>query len=121
MRYNREETFRYEFGRPLDCEFKIINFNGKEMNTHSGKSKIHDLSPGGLKVSTKLDIPVEGNRIVIQVRFSIISNITLEGKIVWKKHNYNDDYFYGIDLFVDTEVKDKLVDELKNFVKKEKC
>lgn len=120
MRYKREETFRYEFGRPIVGVFKIMNVNGENLISSPGNTKIHDISPGGLRISTELDLPIDKNKITVEVEFDLISSNKVSGEIVWKKKSYNGEFFYGIELLITRDDKDHLINELKSFVQKER-
>ncbi|WP_456272621.1 PilZ domain-containing protein [Bacillus sp. AK031] len=117
MRYKRNETFRYEFGKPLSGHFKILRINGQDVESKLGKADIFDLSPEGLKVETDLDLHKD-NEVDIEVTFTIITEQKLTGEVVWQKRNYSGKYQYGIHLYNDAENKDKLINELKEYSKK---
>ena len=61
MRYNRQEPLRYTFAKPLKGDFTIIihdPHNQTGQKTGSGKLEVIDLSPGGMRFSTDLDLPL---------------------------------------------------------------
>jgi hypothetical protein len=117
VRYKRNETFRYEFGKPLTGHFKILRINGQPVESKLGKADIFDLSPEGLKVETELDLH-ENKAVDIEVAFTIMTEQKLTGEVVWQKRAYNGKYQYGIHLYNDAESKDKLINELKEYSKK---
>ncbi|MGO4888395.1 PilZ domain-containing protein [Anaerobacillus sp. MEB173] len=120
MRYKRAETFRYEFGRPLECEFKIIKINGGDKASNPGKAKLHDISPSGLKISTNLNLLCHKNEVELEVQFTLFSCFVVRGKIVWQKLDRYGEYFYGVNLFIDDKGKDELINDLKNYIQKER-
>ncbi|WP_226035134.1 PilZ domain-containing protein [Aquibacillus saliphilus] len=118
MRYKRQESLRFEFGTPVECEFKITRVNDKQYNSKQGKALIHDISPGGLKISTEFDLHSSENKIEVEISFLLVSNKSIVGEIVWKKKKLN--YFYGIDLLIDEESSQELIKELKTYSLREK-
>lgn len=120
MRYKRQETFRYVFGTPIECEFTIINVNGKQVDSKPGKAKIYDLSPGGLKVSTQFNLLSQKNKLEVEIRFSLMEENVVRGEIIWQDFSSENHYYYGVYLFIDEEKKSKLIKELKNYIQKEK-
>lgn len=117
MRYKRNETFRYEFGKPLPCSLKILKVDGQQVESKVGKADIYDLSPEGLKISTEFNF-FNNNEVVLEFSFSIITEQKVTGEIIWQRKDYNGHYLYGVHLFNDAESKNKLINELKEYSKK---
>lgn len=115
MRYNRDESFRYGFSKPIACTFKIVEKDGKPIESKSGKADLLDISPHGLKISTSLDLPVDEYLLHAEVTFKIIEEtLSMRGQFLWKQKNALE-YHYGIKGLDDLELKDSIVKELKNY------
>ncbi|MCD7036115.1 PilZ domain-containing protein [Metabacillus sp. GX 13764] len=114
MRYNRYEPFRYEFARPLDMTFRIIEMNGKAVQTKEGKARLADISPTGLKMVSSLDLPVEHNTLTGEMIVTITNEpITLHGQFLWKKKFFRE-FVYGAKLEKNEAASEKIIKELKN-------
>ncbi|GAE32545.1 PilZ domain-containing protein [Halalkalibacter hemicellulosilyticus] len=114
MRYKRDESFRYEFKQPLDGTFTILT----EGET-SKPASIHilDVSPGGIKFTTKLDLPIEekGYRLKVEMVLSD-EQIEIVGTIVWKKPSHGQ-FVYGFEAEEDEELEKYLIHLLKRYIK----
>lgn len=114
MRFKREESFRFSFGKPMLAFFTIDEINGNAVETSEGTAKLIDVSPNGLKLCTSLDIPFSHqNPSKVSIRFLLIEiEYKLHGEIVWKdKHDEN--YFYGIHFSIEENMQQKLISDIK--------
>lgn len=117
MRYKRKESFRFSFGKPLPSFFTIQELNGKPINTAEGKATLINISLSGLKLSTSLNIPDSRPPVKISVRFTINkTEFIVPGEIVWKNKRLND-YQYGIHFYIKEKEQEKLMEELKLYIK----
>jgi hypothetical protein len=115
VRFKRQEAFRYEFGQPLPCTFRIVQVGEKKVESDKGKAEIHDISPKGMKIATPLNIPLDKTAIIIDITF-ILNEIELTclGKLVWQRKMAND-YFYGVNLILSHAEEQRLISELKKY------
>ncbi|GEN82967.1 hypothetical protein SLU01_12790 [Sporosarcina luteola] len=114
MLYKRHEYFRHSFGTPLEATFRIL-VEGSTNESNPGKCLLLDISPGGSKIISSFDLPVEGmsGSIHLKLEFTLFETpIDIDGKIAWKKHTV-DGFQYGIDFVEDPSVAKLIVDELK--------
>ncbi|MFC0561714.1 PilZ domain-containing protein [Halalkalibacter alkalisediminis] len=116
-RYNRNEAFRYEFGKPLECSLSF--FAKSEDGEKKGGPYVGDLinmSPKGLQVSIGTN-DLEKEKITnIEITFTIAETpLTLKGEIVWRR-NYLSGYLYGIHL-LDEGMEKTIIEELKRYTK----
>ena len=119
MRFKRDDSFRYVFDKPLDALFRIERVDGDEVTTSEGNARIIDISPGGVKLNTELEIPkTEKKDIELSVSFTL-NEIAFEvtGEVVWKKEAAGFDY--GLDLLISEEERESLVEEVKKFANPE--
>ena len=118
MNYKRKSPFRYTFSEPITVYFKIVNINGKRIESSEGTATMIDLSPKGMKLKSSLDLQnINHKTILLSIRFTIdtIEQIVL-GRIVWKKQGAGF-YHYGIELLVDDAVSQTIIEELKLYVR----
>lgn len=118
MIYRRKTNFRYTFESPIPAYFRIIKIDGKLVNTSEGEAKIINISPEGIKLSSKLNIPKIDNRFIkIFVRFNLNQKgFEFKGDIIWKKKK-GASCDYGIDMDVDEEERTELIKQLKIYSK----
>lgn len=118
MLSKRKEHFRYNFMIPHQAVFSIIktgrSLNDQPVKTSLGQAEILNISPGGLKIQTIYDIPLDDD-ILLEIKFTINDHIFLiTGQIRWQQ-KIDDEYVYGIKLVVSPEEKRELIDELKKY------
>ncbi|HZG61791.1 MAG TPA: PilZ domain-containing protein [Anoxybacillus sp.] len=115
MRFKRQEAFRYEFGQPLPCTFRIAQIGEKKVEGDKGKAEIYDISPKGMKIATSLNIPLDKTSIIIEITFTLSElELTFLGRLVWQK-KFANDYFYGVNLILSQDEGQRLIDELKKY------
>ncbi|MFB1052143.1 PilZ domain-containing protein [Paraliobacillus sp. JSM ZJ581] len=117
MRYRRQESLRYQFPKPINGTFVIVVDNMKEdklQRSDAGKLQVIDLSPGGMKIVTALDLPLNKKNFLLEVSFNIEQmDIKMMGTIVWKKQQAND-YCYGVEGIENEEKEQEIIDILKS-------
>lgn len=117
MKYRRHETFRYQFEEPIVCTFRILKVENKERVSSIGDAWIFDISEGGLKLTTPLNIPLDNKLIEIEITFKLNeTELLLTGILLWKK-SHRKDYSYGVQFTIDEKLKRNLIEELKIYSK----
>ncbi|OIK14475.1 PilZ domain-containing protein [Bacillus sp. MUM 13] len=117
MKYNREESFRFNFNPPFPGYFTITKMKGLEGMSKMGKMEILDLSPGGVKFQSLLELPVnQDTAFSLSFTLNEENELILPGSIIWKQKKLNH-YHYGFDIAEDAEKKDMIIQELKKFRK----
>ena len=118
MRYNREAPFRYTFENPIPAYFQIIKIDGESVKTSEGDATIINISPGGAKLQSKLNIPeIDHKSIELSIRFKLNEKeLTYNGFIIWKK-KWGATIDYGIKMEEDDDDKKELIDQLKIYSK----
>lgn len=121
MHFKRNEPFRYEFGQPIPALFNIIRINNREVESSGGQAEIIEVSPEGLRIKSKLNIPdIKTNQIMLTISFELNNKIfKFEGYIVWKKE-LSQYTTYGLKLVVEDEKREEFIEELKIFTKQSK-
>ncbi|MDI7740492.1 PilZ domain-containing protein [Lysinibacillus fusiformis] len=117
MIFKRDEGFRYTFSQPIPAIFTFHQINDREVKSSPGMADIIDISPEGMRISSKLLIPDIGADVVLTLKFKLNGEeLTFDGKIVWYKE-MGKLTEYGINLIVDDSEKDIIIKELKVFSK----
>ncbi len=117
MLYNRKEAFRHTFNNPIPGTFQLIVEGEKEDEiefSNKGVCSIVDLSPSGIRIYSKLDIPKRpGYPIHLAIEVLLTDKpLKLVGNLIWKKA-YMDGHQYGIDLKTDEKIEFRIIGELK--------
>lgn len=112
MDQNRREFYRLTLHIPLSSRFKIIGFNQTEVNSNSSYIYIVDISAGGLRMHSKLDLPVREG-LLLEFRFQLFNReLCVLGTIIRKKNIQDDIYEYGIEFTLNDSVRENLLGQL---------
>ncbi|WP_444685176.1 PilZ domain-containing protein [Alkalicoccus luteus] len=111
--FKRQEPFRYAFRVPHDTSFFISGIKGKTLQSKPGKGVLLNLSAGGLRLRTPLDLPDE---TMLAFTFTIAdTELQPIGQVVWKRKELGE-YIYGVD-FDETTDGNAVVKALKAYAK----
>lgn len=98
---NRREYFRIEFHRLLEADMTIVQIRGREITVDSTKVLIKDISAGGLRFITDIDM-LDQKDIILLFKIQLIENeIKLQGHFMWMEDMDNDLYQYGVEFKID--------------------
>lgn len=112
MLYKRHEYFRHSFGTPQDATFRIV-VGESAAESNPGDCLLLDISPGGTKITTDFDLPVEKGPVSLRLNFTLFETpIEIVGNIAWKKQPIGG-FQYGIDFVEDASISKLIIDELK--------
>ncbi|MDW0116978.1 PilZ domain-containing protein [Sporosarcina thermotolerans] len=112
MQYKRHEYFRHTFDNPLSATFRIL-VEGSSNESNPGNCMLLDISTGGTKLISSLDIPTDTGPVRLRLNFVIYeANINVIGEIVWKRRGI-DGIRYGIKFIEDASTEKLILDELK--------
>lgn len=113
MKYKRTEYFRFTFPKPLDAEFRLFVDQDPVRESSPGQCQLLDLSPGGAKIFTKFDIPLDQHPVSIRLHLTLVEEpLDVKGTIVWKKV-VPEGFLYGIDAMDNPELSHLIITELK--------
>ncbi|WP_442599298.1 PilZ domain-containing protein [Neobacillus sp. D3-1R] len=118
MIYKREEPFRFHFQAPISASLKIFKINDHRKESSQGLAQVLDVSPNGLRIKTLYDLPVNEKKFLIEISFRINDKpIRILGNLVWKKQE-GSSFIYGLIGREDSETKNEVIEELKEFTKR---
>ena len=104
--YNRRNYYRLRFKFPLCAEMTIIKFNNEDVNLGYSKLLIEDISIGGLRFLSNMDLPVQRN-IILQFETRILDEqLKFTGYIVWKKE-INNLFQYGVEFNINEKERER--------------
>lgn len=116
MRYKRQESLRYTFPKPIKGTFIILldyQDQDKLHKTDAGELEVIDLSPGGIKFSTHLDLPLKQTDFLVDVSFPLAKEeVNMKGHIVWKKEQVHS-FHYGLEGIENEEKEQEIIELLK--------
>ncbi|MGG0719943.1 EAL domain-containing protein [Robertmurraya massiliosenegalensis] len=104
---NKRKFYRIRLNTPLTADMTIVKFKNKEVKLGSSKAIIEDLSLGGLKYISNINLPVQKD-MVIQITTRVLGReVKLIGTNVWKLEE-NDLYNYGFEFILNEVDRDRL-------------
>lgn len=117
---NKRKYNRIELPYPIEAEMRLVSFAGQALQLGKSHALIQNVSIGGLRFITNLNLPVRGD-IHLQFDTEILDQaIRLIGKVIWKEEMKEDLFVYGIEFIQNDEKQasfkillDQLSDELK--------
>jgi len=101
---SNRQFFRVYTKEPICTEVTIVNFNGKSVKTNSCNVCIKDISIGGLRFLSKLNLPI-GENVIYQFKLQIFHRCYyIKGNIIWQKEEKNGDIYYGVKSLMDEKM-----------------
>jgi c-di-GMP-binding flagellar brake protein YcgR len=95
---------RLDFPKPLYSYMKIIEVEGKEVESNQALIYTRDISGGGMRFMSHLNFPVHSKVITLHFELPFLDQLSrLQGQIVWKKRFNDHLYEYGVK-FTKTDV-----------------
>lgn len=93
----------------------IVQIKGIQMKSKHKPVLIDDISPGGVKFTTDLSLPV-GEQVILGFHLHILNQwITLEGCVVWSR-KFENLYEYGVKLRLDPAERIHLIKLLNDLL-----
>ncbi len=120
MRYNRHDYFRYIFDPYIPATFRIRMNSDDQHLSNSGQCEIVDISTGGVKFVTHLDLPVRSKILALQLEFVVFKHpFEIFGNVAWKKQT-EFGFEYGFEFGEDQKVDALITEELKHHARRMK-
>ncbi|WP_438445272.1 PilZ domain-containing protein [Gorillibacterium sp. sgz5001074] len=108
-RDNRREFYRLTLHVPLSAQFKVIGYRKESVNSNSTYIYIVDISAGGLRMHSKLNLPVNEG-LLLEFRFILFNrDLILLGSVVRKKQTSSDIFEYGVEFSLDEDTRETLL------------
>lgn len=104
---NRRRYFRINLDWPLAANMTILKFKNMDVKLGTSKAIIENLSLGGLKFTSSINLPVQRD-MVIQFSTMILGHeVTFIGNNVWKSESTDGLYQYGFEFTWNEVNRDK--------------
>ena len=118
MRFKREESFRFQFQKPLQGSIKVIKENGAAVDKESSPIDIMDISPNGIKYNSPLNLPILEKKYLLEITFELEHRfLHILGEPVWKKIN-GSQFTYGFSGIENKSTKHEIIEALKDYSKR---
>jgi hypothetical protein len=110
MTDNKREYFRFQCSTPLCGEFRIASINDIPMDTKMTYVCVKDISAGGVRFESNLQVPVRDD-ISVQIRLRLIGKeIMARGLLKYSKPVDQSAYFeYGLEFILSNHDENALV------------
>ncbi|RWZ54946.1 EAL domain-containing protein [Halobacillus fulvus] len=106
----RRKFYRFEFDQPLHAQMMIKEVKGKKIAAGRTKILIKDLSIGGLKFVSSLNIPVRPD-VKMEFEVTILGEtFSMDGQILWKNEMNFTTYDYGVQFTLEDTKQDVLAE-----------
>jgi hypothetical protein len=93
---NKREYFRIGLQIPLSAQLKIVGINNTSVDTKFASICVTDISAGGLRIHSKLDLPLNID-LLLEFSFSLFNKeMKVLGTIVRKSSLSSSMYEYGV-------------------------
>lgn len=112
---NRRKYFRIKFDCPLTANMTIVKFRGKDVTLGTSRAVIEDISLGGLKYTSNINLPIQKDMVI---QFSTIimgTEVQLMGSNVWKLE-VDGLFQYGFEFAFNEADRDKLAPILNKII-----
>ncbi|MFQ3546326.1 EAL domain-containing protein [Halobacillus rhizosphaerae] len=112
----RRAYYRYSFAMPLQGKLMIKEVKGKEVAAGYTEVLIKDVSIGGLKLVSSLNIPVRPD-VQLSLEICLLGEtFKLDSRIVWKNEMPHYTYDYGVQFSIMGTVQDQLATIINKLV-----
>lgn len=102
---NRREYFRLSLPFPLRAEMTIVKFKNKEIKIGKSHTLIENISLGGLKYVSNINLPVQED-LILQFTTTILGKqVQFIGKTVWKAE-MGEFWEYGFEFMMNEKERD---------------
>ncbi|MCM3387850.1 EAL domain-containing protein [Ureibacillus chungkukjangi] len=113
--FERRAFYRIELLFPLSSKMTLTTFQDRKVNLGKTEVIIDNISPGGLKFTSNMQLPVRSD-VFYQFETMIVnSKIVVNGYIVWKNESKDGFFEYGVKFSIDDNERDELLKILEKF------
>lgn len=103
---NRRKYFRLQLDFPLCTEMTVLKFKNKPLKVGMSKALIQDISLGGLRYISNIDLPVQEDFVLLFNTEILGRKRQFIGHNVWKSES-NGFYEYGLQFTINNQERDR--------------
>ena len=111
----RRSYYRIELLFPLSSKMTLTTFQGRNINLGKTEVIIDNISPGGLKFTSNMQLPVRTDVLYQFETMMMNYKMVVNGYIVWKNEAKDGFFEYGVEFSIDGKEKEKLLKVLEKF------
>ncbi|WP_413359116.1 EAL domain-containing protein [Robertmurraya sp. 2P01SA] len=104
---NRRKYYRISLDTPLTAEMTIVKFKNKEVKLGSSRALIENLSLGGLKYLSNINLPIQKDMVIMISTQILGMEVKFFGRNVWKLEE-NGFHEYGFEFILHEVERDRL-------------
>lgn len=109
MTQNKRQFYRLTLHVPLAAHFRIIGFQNTELISSNGTTYIADISAGGIRMHSRLDLPLLES-LLLEFDIELFhSKLKLLGCVLRKRLLYEDIFEYGVEFILDDIMREQLL------------
>jgi hypothetical protein len=109
---NKRQFYRLTLQVPLAAKFRIIGFNNKQLLSNNGTTYIADISAGGIRMHSRLDLPLNES-LLLEFDVELFhSKLKLLGCVLRKQLLQSGIYEYGVEFILDTPLREQLLSHI---------
>ncbi|WP_433945852.1 PilZ domain-containing protein [Paenibacillus sp. SN-8-1] len=111
---NRKEPFRYSMEEPMSCWIRISEINGTIITSKPAEADLIDISKGGCKIRTPLNLHAFSNSIKGILRLKLSEEeYDLNAQIRWQRQIEPPFFHYGLSLMLEADEREKINADLR--------
>jgi hypothetical protein len=112
MVQNKREFYRLTLRVPLSARFRVIGYQGSTVITNSSSIYIADISAGGIRMHSKLNLPLN-DTLLLEFHMELFNTeMTLLGNVLRKQLHHDDIYEYGVEFILDDVLRQQLLSHI---------
>lgn len=112
---NRRKYYRIKFDCPLTANMTIVKFKGKDVTLGASRAVIEDISLGGLKYTSNINLPIQKDMVIKFTTVIMGTEVQLVGSNVWKLE-VDGLFQYGFEFVLNEADRDKLAPILNKII-----
>ncbi|HEY4599890.1 MAG TPA: EAL domain-containing protein [Cerasibacillus sp.] len=104
----RRRFYRLIFPQYLPADLSVTEVNKRKVDLGTAPILIENISIGGLKILSKLNLPVH-SALKFRFYFTIMQEqFSINGKLIWKIEEKGDLFYYGIEFIIQDREQERL-------------
>jgi hypothetical protein len=109
---NKRQFYRLTLQVPLAAKFRIIGFNNTQLLSNNGTTYIADISAGGIRMHSRLDLPLNES-LLLEFDVELFhSKLKLLGCVLRKQLLQSGIYEYGVEFILDDSLREQLLSHI---------
>ena len=106
---DRREFYRIDLLFPLSSDMTLTSFQGKPVNLGKTEVVVENISAGGLRFLSTMQLPVRPD-VIYQFETTIMEkSIIMNGHVVWKQEVKDGFFQYGVKFIITEKERDELI------------